>query len=118
MFSVFAETAPVAGANAQQAATAAGPMEMIVSFLPMILLIVVFYFILIRPQKKREKQTKEMLANLKVGDSITTIGGIVGTICKIKDDKVMIETGSKTEPTVITFERRAIASAVKQITAD
>lgn len=119
MISVFAEPAATAAATAAaDTAQQASVGSMVASFLPMILLIVIFYFMLIRPQRKRDKQTKEMLAALKVGDTITTIGGIVGTINKIKDDKVVIETGSKTEKALITFERRAIASVEKQISAD
>lgn len=114
MITAFAETAAT---GAQQAA-APGPMEMIASFLPMILLIVVFYFILIRPQRKKDKETKQMLANLKVGDNITTIGGIVGTIIKIKDEKIVIETGTKTEKQPMTLERWAVRDVEKKVTAD
>ena len=91
---------------------------MIMGLLPMVLLIVVFYFILIRPQRKKDKENKEMLANLKVGDSITTIGGIVGTIVRIKDEKIVIETGTKTEKQVMTMERWAVRDVVKPISAD
>ncbi|MBE7048385.1 MAG: preprotein translocase subunit YajC [Ruminococcaceae bacterium] len=122
MLSVFAEptAAPVASAAAEgaQQAVESGPMGLITSMLPMILIIVVFYFILIRPQRKRDKENKEMLSNLKVGDEITTIGGIVGKITKIKDDKIMIETGSKTEAQPMLLERWAVRSVTKQITAD
>lgn len=59
-----------------------------------ILLIFVFYFLLIRPQKKREKQINEMRNNLKVGDKVVTIGGINGKVIKIKDDKITIEVGA------------------------
>jgi preprotein translocase subunit YajC len=62
--------------------------------LPFILLIAVFYFMIIRPQRKRDKQTREMLANLKVGDNITTIGGICGKIVRIRDDVLTIEVGA------------------------
>lgn len=113
MIRVFAE--PAADAAAQQAS---GPMGMIVSLLPMILIFVVFYFILIRPQRKKDKENKEMLANLKVGDSITTIGGIVGTITKIKDEKIVIETGTKTEKQPMTLERWAVRSVEKPLSAD
>lgn len=61
--------------------------------IPMILVIVLLYFMMIRPQKKREKQLKAMVDALKVGDSVVTIGGICGKIVKIKDQFVYIETG-------------------------
>ncbi|MTI70950.1 MAG: preprotein translocase subunit YajC [Firmicutes bacterium] len=56
--------------------------------------LVIFYFLLIRPQQKKDKKIKEMRKNLKVGDKITTIGGIIGTIKKINDEQVVIEVGS------------------------
>ncbi len=62
--------------------------------LPFVVLIAVFYFLIIRPQQKRDKKVKEMLAALKVGDRITTIGGIYGRITNIKDDIFTIEVGA------------------------
>ena len=64
-----------------------GPIIMIV------LMFVMLYFFMIRPQKKQEKETNDMRNNLKVGDEITTIGGIIGKIISIKEETVMIETG-------------------------
>ena len=64
------------------------------SFLPLILIFVIFYFMLIRPQKKRNKETQQMRAILEVGDEIVTIGGVIGTVVVIKDDYLLIETGS------------------------
>ncbi len=58
-----------------------------------VLMVVIFYFFMIRPQKKQEREVNEMRNNLKVGDEITTIGGIIGKIISIKEETVMIETG-------------------------
>ena len=58
-----------------------------------VIMFVVLYFFMIRPQKKQERATNEMRNNLKVGDEITTIGGIIGKIISIKEETVMIETG-------------------------
>ena len=66
---------------------------LISSLLPMVLIFVVFYFFLIRPQKKKDKKIKDMLAALKVGDRVCTIGGIYGTIVGIKDDTVTLAVG-------------------------
>ena len=66
-----------------------------VQFLPMILIFVIFYFMLIRPQRKKDKEAKKMLENLKVGDRICTIGGIYGTIVRIKDEVLTIEVGEQ-----------------------
>lgn len=58
------------------------------------LMIVLFYFLLIRPENKRKKQVNDMRSSLQVGDEITTIGGVVGKIVSLKDDIVVIETGA------------------------
>lgn len=67
--------------------------EMLITFIPLILIIVVFYFILIRPQKKKDKQDAQMRKNLQVGDEVVTAGGVVGIVFSIKEDTVVIETG-------------------------
>lgn len=78
----------------------------------LVIMVALFYFMLIRPQKKKEKETKAMLEAIKVGDSVTTIGGIVGKILKIKDDKVCIEIGDRTHKHPMTIKREAISSVV------
>ena len=74
--------------------------------LSIVLMLAVFYFLLIRPQKKKEKEAKNMRDSLMVGDELVTIGGIVGKVIKIKDDEVTIETGSN--KTRLTFKKWAI----------
>ncbi len=64
------------------------------SFLPLILIFVFFYFFLIRPQKKKEKETAKMRSAVEVGDEIITIGGIVGTVVSMREDTLVVETGS------------------------
>ena len=59
----------------------------------MVLMFAVFYFLLIRPQRKKDKKVKDMLSALKVGDRISTIGGIYGTILAIKDDTIELNVG-------------------------
>ncbi len=78
----------------------------------LVVMVALFYFMLIRPQKKQEKQKKAMLDALKVGDSVTTIGGIVGKVLKVKDDKVCIEIGDRTHKHPMTIKRDAVASVV------
>ena len=69
-------------------------MGMLVStILPMALLFLVFYFVLIRPQRKRDKETQRMRNSIQVGDEVITAGGIVGLVVSIKEDTVVIETG-------------------------
>ena len=81
----------ISQALAQEAGNAAGPGAL-GAFLPIILIFVVFYFLLIRPQQKKLKQHKEMLAAIRRGDRIVTGGGIVGTVSKVIDDnEVQVE---------------------------
>lgn len=68
--------------------------NMLATLLPLVLLLVVMYFLLIRPQKKREKQVNEMRSNVRVGDEIITIGGICGKVVKTKDESLVIQVGA------------------------
>lgn len=82
----------VSTAYAQAAGASAGGQDMLTSFLPLILIFVVFYFLLIRPQQKRQKQHKEMLGQLRRGDKVVTSGGILGTVNKVvSDTEVVLE---------------------------
>ena len=96
-----------ASATAENAA-ANNPWSMVMTFLPIVLIFVVFYFLLIRPQKKREKATNEMRNNVQVGDEVVTQGGIVGRVVSIKEDNIVIETGS--ERSKVRMKRWAIAT--------
>ena len=79
---IFLEATPPAGASI---------MSLLITFLPMIL---IFYFLLIRPENKRKKEAEALRSALKKGDKITTIGGIVGTVVDVKEDKFVVETGA------------------------
>jgi preprotein translocase subunit YajC len=76
-------------------------------------MIAIFYFILIRPQRKKDKLVKEMLSQLIVGDKIITIGGIHGKITSIKDDDLVLETGSASEKSYVKISRWAVREVVK-----
>ena len=73
-------------------ATTTQSASMISTLVFLAVMLAVFYFFMIRPQRKQEKETKSMLDNLQVGDEITTIGGIIGKIVSMKDETVLIET--------------------------
>lgn len=79
-----------------------------------VVMIAVFYFLLIRPQKKREKEAKMMLESLMVGDKIVTIGGIYGKITQIKDDALIIETGALGNLSSVKISRSAVKEIVKK----
>lgn len=78
---------PIAGCSS------AFDITQLMPILILVLMFVLMYFFMIRPQKKQERETNDMRNNLKVGDEITTIGGIIGKIVSIKEETVMIETG-------------------------
>ncbi len=85
-------TTTAAATDATTTTTAAGG-DILTLVVPMVLMFAVFYFLLIRPQRKKDKKVKDMLAALKVGDRISTIGGIFGTITAIKDDTIELTVG-------------------------
>ncbi len=80
----------ISPAFAQAGGDVAGAGAGIMQFLPLILIFVVFYFLLIRPQQKKMKQHKEMLAAIRRGDRIVTAGGIEGSVSKVVDDNVLL----------------------------
>ena len=81
-------------------------------FIPLILIFVIFYFFLIRPQQKRVKDHKAMVASLKRGDEIITSGGIIGTIDRImEDDRIEVVIGENTKVQII---RSTITSLLKK----
>ena len=82
-----------------------------ITIIMLVVMIAVFYFFIIRPQKKQEKQVAEMRDSLVVGDEIVTIGGIIGTVLIIKDDKIMIETGN--DKTKLTILRSSIKTVLR-----
>ena len=86
-------------------------------FLMMALILVVFYFILIRPQKKKEKALKDMISSLKVGDEVASIGGIHGKINRVKDNLFILETGVGTTKSYVTIEKIAIARLISEGTS-
>jgi len=99
LFAVFAALALSGCMPAQTGGIDAGTGEAgaaggMMSFLPLILIVVVFYFILIRPQNKKNKQVAQMRSAIKRGDRVITIGGFVGKVVRIKEEVITIEVGS------------------------
>ena len=95
----------------QDAAAAAGTGSLLFSMLPIFLIFVIFYFFIIRPQNKKQKETEKMIAALKKGDKIVTIGGIHGTVAQTKEKTVIVKVDDNAK---IEFSRSAIASVVVQ----
>ncbi len=100
-FLTFAMTAPAGAEGAEGAQN--GSMPMIIM---MVALFAAMYFFTIRPQKKQQKMEQEIRENTQIGDEITTIGGICGKVVSVKDDTIVIETGS--DRVKIKFKKYAI----------
>lgn len=96
---VFLEGAPAPGAG-----------SLFQAMLPMLIIMGVMYFLMIRPQKKREKELREQLDRMQVGDEVITIGGIVGRVFNIQNDEVTIATS--VQNTLMTFKKSAISQIV------
>lgn len=79
--------------GAEEVAADGGLLGTIIGFLPLLAFAVILYFMMIRPQRKKDKKEKEMRENIKVGDRVTTIGGIHGTVSALKDDNITIAVG-------------------------
>ena len=84
----------------------------LMTIIPLILLIVIMYFLMIRPQKKREKETTAMRNSVQVGDEIVTIGGICGKIVKTKDETIVIQVGA--DKVKMEMMRWSISKVVKE----
>ena len=88
-------------AYAETAQASAGTGDMISMIIMILAMVAIFYFLMIRPQRKKDKAVKNMLAALKVGDRICTIGGFYGTIAALKEDTVTLKLGSLENTVVI-----------------
>ncbi|GAB1429508.1 preprotein translocase subunit YajC [Ignavibacteria bacterium] len=93
------------GASGQDPTT-----SLLMNVLPFVLIIGVFYFLMIRPQQKRQKETKKMLDAMKKGDKVLTSSGIHGTISEIQDNIVVLQVAENTR---IRFEKVAVTNVLK-----
>jgi preprotein translocase subunit YajC len=80
-----------------------------VFFLNMAAVVLIFYFLLIRPQRKEQDRQKEMIASVGKGDEVVTSGGIIGTVIRAEEDRLIIKTGGETK---ITIERSRVSHKV------
>ena len=78
-------------AQAAGGAAAAGPEAFLIQLLPLVMILVVFYFLLIRPQQKRLKEHQERIGGIRRGDTVVTSGGIIGKVTKVAEDEVTVE---------------------------
>ena len=88
--------------------TSTGAAGMGSSIIMLVAMLAIFYFMLIRPENKRKKEAEQMRSSVKTGDKITTIGGVIGTVVNVKDDKIVLETSA--DQVRIEFAKWAISS--------
>jgi len=93
-----------AGADGQ-----AGGASLISTFLPFVAIIAIFYFLIIRPQNKKRKETEKMLSSLKKGDKVVTIGGIYGTVSTVKETTVIVKVDDNVK---MEFLRSAVSNVI------
>jgi preprotein translocase subunit YajC len=98
-------------AQAQPAAPASGPAGGIGFFVPFIFIFVIMYFVLFRPQKKRQQDQQRLIASLKTGDQVVTNAGIHGLIANVKETTVMLKVADNVK---LEMEKSAITTVLKQ----
>ena len=96
-------------------ASPGGSGQLATTFITFGLVFLIFYFLIIRPQNKKQKEARQMLANLKKGDRVVTIGGIRGTIQAVKDDAVVLKVDDNTK---IEFNKTAVAAVLNPAKAE
>ena len=97
--------------NYAYAQAAAQQPSMLASFIPLILIFLIFYFLLIRPQQKKQKEHKVLLDSIQRGDEILSSGGILGKVIKVDNDKLTVEIAKGVNVTVI---RSTVADVIKK----
>ncbi|WP_243425427.1 preprotein translocase subunit YajC [Intestinimonas butyriciproducens] len=89
-------------------------MEWISTIGMLVVMLAIFYFLLIRPENKKKKELAKMRSELTIGDEVTTIGGIIGTICAVKEESIVIETSA--DRVRVEFAKWAISTKGAQTT--
>lgn len=89
-------------------------MEALSTIGMLVVMLAIFYFMLVRPENKKKKELAKMRSELSVGDEVTTIGGIIGTICAVKEDSIVIETSA--DRVRVEFAKWAISTKGVQAT--
>ena len=100
--SAFAQTAPAAAAGGDMQST-------LMSMLPLVLMFVVLYFVMIRPQMRKQKEAKAMIDALAKGDEVVTVGGMLGKVTKLTDNSLSLEVASGVE---VQIQRNAVVQVL------
>ena len=94
-----------------EAGSSGGSGQMVTTFITFGLVILIFYFLIIRPQNKKQKDAKKMLAALKKGDKVVSIGGVHGTVVSVKEQTTVVKVDDNTK---LEFSKSAISSVVSE----
>ena len=113
---ILADATAAGTTTAGTASAGSTALVMLLQLSPIILIVILMYFIMIRPQRKKQKEEQKMRANMRVGDEITTIGGICGRVVNIKEDSLVIETGA--DRVRMEFAKWAISTKGAQTTEE
>ena len=108
----------VSPAYAQAAAGGASPTASFAQFIPLILIFAIMYFLMIRPQQKRAKQHREMVAALKKGDHIVTQGGIIGKVATVRDEELEVEIANGVRVRVVRGTVAQVVNRTEPIAAN
>ncbi len=95
---------------AQAAAPAQGQPNLLVSMMPLVFIFVIFYFLLIRPQQKKQKEHEKLIQSVKTGDQVVTNAGIHGTVSNVKEKTLIIKIADNVK---VEFDRAAVATVLK-----
>jgi len=109
MTNYFANLPMLLGAT--ESGTTGGSGQMVTTFVTFGLVILIFYFLIIRPQNKKQKDAKKMIAALKKGDKVVSIGGINGTVVSVKEQSTVVKVDDNTK---LEFSKSAISSVVSE----
>jgi len=109
----------ITSAFAQGAGGASGANEMLLQFLPLVLVAVIFYFLLLRPQQRRAKQQQEMIANVRRGDTVVTSGGFIAKVTKVIDaSEIEVELADNVRVRLVRSMISDVRSKTEPVKAD
>lgn len=101
-----------------QAAGGGGSSAAFAQFIPLILIFAIMYFLMIRPQQKRAKQHREMVAALKKGDQVITQGGVIGKVASVRDDEIEVEIAQGVKVRVVRATVSQVLSKTQPVAAN
>jgi preprotein translocase subunit YajC len=117
LLEILAQTTNPAAGPTTTGQPVPAPLEFIRGILPILLLVIVFFFLMTSSKRKQDKQHKDMLAHLKKGDRVQTIGGIIGTVVEARETEILVKVDENTN-TKMRFSRTAIHRVLEEDKAE